>query len=120
MAGPHFKKHLIHTAAVRRATQSQNAIGEMVNAWATSGTIDCRFVHKSHRIADEASGYPMVEDHMLLCNAGEDVIAEDRIANVRWASDGTVVDAGPFEIESLLDRRSTAAHHISIKLQRIE
>jgi len=120
MAGPHFKKHLIHTAVIRRTTQSQSTSGELINSWATSGTIDCRYVQQSHRIADEAQGYPMVADHLLLCNTGEDVIEEDQVANIKFASDGTVVDAGPFTIESLLGRNSTKAHHMSIKLERVE
>jgi hypothetical protein len=120
VAGPLFKKHLIHTAVIRRTTQTQNDIGELVDSWVTSGTIDCRYVQQSHRIADEAQGYPMVMDHTLLCNTGEDVTEEDQVANIRFAVDGTVVDAGPFTIESMLGRSSTAAHHISLKLERVE
>ena len=62
----------------------------------------------------------MVADHLLLCNTGEDVIEEDQVANIKFSIDGTVVDAGPFTIESLLGRNSTNAHHMSIKLERVE
>lgn len=120
MAGPHFKKHLIHTMAIQRTTQTQSASGELIDSWATVGTIDVRFVHKVHRIADEGQGYPMIEDHVALCNAGEDVIEEDRGTNIRFKVDGSLVDAGPFTIESLLKRNSTRSHHISLKLERVE
>ena len=120
MAGPRFKKHLIHTAAVRRVTLTQSASGAMIESWATAGTIDCRYVQQSHRIADEGAGYPMVADHLLLCNQGEDVVEEDIIANVRFKSSSALVDAGPFSVESFLQRNSTKAHHISIKLERVE
>jgi len=120
VAGPHFKKHLIHVASIRRTVLTQNAEGELINSWATSGTISCRYVQQAHRMADEAAGYPMVADHMLLCDTGEDVTEEDVVANIKFAVDGTVVDAGPFTIESLLGRNSTAAHHMSVKLQRVE
>jgi len=120
VAGPHFKKHLIHTAAVRRVTRTQNTEGELIEAWATSGTIDVRYVQQSHRIADEGAGYPMVLDHLALCNAGEDVTTEDRLANIRFRSTGVLVDAGPFEVNTYLERNSGSSHHISLKLERIE
>jgi len=120
MAGPHFKKHLIHTATIRRTTQTQSASGELIDSWSTAGTIDCRYIQQSERIADEGQGYPMVEDHLLLCDTGEDVVEEDRITNVRFAATGILVDSGPFIIESLLGRNSTKAHHMSIKLERVE
>ena len=120
MAGPHFKRKLIHTAAVRRVTRTQNSEGELIEAWATSGTINVRYIQQSHRMADEGAGYPMVLDHIALCNAGEDVTEEDRLGNIRFRSTGVLVDAGPFEINSCLERNTGGAHHISLKLEKIE
>jgi len=120
MAGIHFKNKLIHQAVVQRTTQSQATDGELIDSWASAGTIDVRFVHKSDRIADEGQGFPMVEDHMALCNAGEDVTEKDRLASITLKADGSSVDAGPFTIESLLRRNTRSAHHISLKLERVE
>jgi len=120
MAGPNFKRNLIHTAVIQRVTQTQSASGELIDAWSTSGTIYCRYVQQSMRMADEASGYPMIADHLLLCNTGEDVVEEDRVTNIRFKSTSVLVDAGPFTVESLLDRNSTKAHHMSLKLERVE
>jgi len=120
MAGPHFKKKLIHQAVIQRTTQTQNTIGELVDSWSAVGTIDVRFVHSSHRLADEGQGYPMIEEHFLLCNSGEDVAEEDRIASITLKTDGSSVDAGPFIINGVLKRNTGGAHHIRVNLERIE
>jgi len=120
MAGSVFKKNLIHTATVQRATLAQDSVGELIPTWADNGTIDCRFVAKSERIADEAVGLQMLESYLLLCNNGEDVFVDDRIANIILKSTGGTVDPGPFTIEAELSRNSTKPHHISLTLERVE
>jgi len=57
---------------------------------------------------------------LLLVNNGEDVIEEDEITNIILKSDSSVVDAGPFTIEALLNRNTSGPHHISLQLERIE
>ena len=120
MANVHFKKHLIHQAIVQRTTPAQSSSGELIDSWATTGTIDCRYVEKAERIASESAGFPMLESHMLLCNSGEDVREEDRIVTITLKADDSSIDAGPFTIESVLKRNSTGAHHISLQLERVE
>ena len=120
MANVHFKRHLIHQAIVQRTTQSQSSSGELIDSWATAGTIDCRYVEKSERIASEAAGFPMLESHILLCNQGEDVREEDRIATITLKADSSSVDAGPFDVMAVLKRNSTGTHHISLQLERVE
>lgn len=120
MAGPHFKKHLIHQAVVQRTTRSQAANGELIDSWAAVGTIDIRYVQNAHRIADEQMGYPMVLEHFALCNSDEDVTVEDRLVNVTLKVDGSTVNAGPFEINGVLGRNSTGPHHIRLNLEKIE
>lgn len=120
MAGIHFRRNLIHTANVLRTTQSQSTSGELVDSWATAGSIRCRLVQKQEGIAVESLSLQMREVPRLLCDAGEDVIEEDRISNVTLRSDGSVIDAGPFRIEELLTRSSTTNHHMSMRLERIE
>lgn len=68
----------------------------------------------------ESVGYQMLEEHILLCSDGEDVIEEDRISTITLKADGTSVDAGPFDIEKKLIRNTKNPHHISFKLERIE
>lgn len=120
MAGPHFKKKLIHRAVVQRSTPTRTASGEWVDAWSAVGTIDCRYVQRTDRFADEALGWTMLKSHLLLCNAGEDVEEDDRITSITFKVDGTSVDAGPFDIEGKLERNAGGAHHISLNLERVE
>jgi len=120
MANVHFKKHLIHQAIVQRTTPAQSGSGELIDSWATAGTIDCRFVEKSERIANEAAGFPMLDSDMLLCNNGEDVQEEDRIATITLKADSSSVDTGPFSIQAVLKRNTGSAHHMSLQLERVE
>ena len=120
MADTHFKRHLIHSATVQRNTPAASASGEMIDAWADVGTINCRYVEKSERIAAEGLGFMMLESHLLLCDEGEDVREEDQITDIQMRTDGSAVAAGPFSVEALLKRSGTAAHHWSLRLERVE
>lgn len=120
MADVHFKKCLIHSAMVQRNTPTASGSGELIPSWADVGEINCRYVEKSERIAAEGIGFMMLESHMLLCDSGEDVQEDDQVVNILWRADDSVVNAGPFTVEALLKRSSTAAHHWSLKLERVE
>jgi len=120
MASTHFKRHLIHSAMVQRNTPTASASGELIPSWADVGRINGRLVEQQERIAAEGVGFMMLKQNLYLCNAGEDVQEDDRVVNILWRTDDSVVDAGPFLVESLLKRSSTAAHHWSLKLERVE
>ena len=120
MASAHFKRHLIHSAMVQRNTPTASASGEPIPSWADVDTINCRYVEKSERIAAEGIGFMMLESHLLLCDADEDVQEDDRIVDILLRTDDSVINAGPFTVEALLKRSGTAAHHWSIRLERVE
>ena len=125
MAGPQFKRKLIHQCTVERNTPSQSTTGELTPSWAGIGTLDCRFVEKTERIANEAVGYPMLKTYLLLLadtetSLDEDVAVDDRVTDVVWKVDGSSVDAGPFAIESLLRRNTGGTHHYSLQLERVK
>jgi len=81
----------------------------------------CRYVQKSESVANESLGFMMKLSDSLLVETGEDVLEADRITDiVEYADESVIVDAGPFEIESVLGRNSTKAHHISLRLERVE
>lgn len=120
MANIHFKKHLIHECTVQRNIPAASGSGELVPSWADSSTIDCRYVEKRERIASEGVGFMMLEQHILLCDTGEDVLEEDRITDITLKSDSSMVDAGPFTVETKLSRSSNAPHHMSFRLERVE
>lgn len=125
MAGIHFKKTLIHQATVERTTPAQSSSGELIDSWANIGIIDGRYVRKEHRIAQEGVGFMMLLKDMFLIDdgvttLGETIIEEDRIVDIKLKADDTTVDAGPFTVESLLNRNTFGAHHISLGLERVE
>jgi len=120
MAGPHFKKHLIHQATIQRTTPVQSGSGELIDAWAAVDTVDCRFVQKEERIASEGVSLQMIQVDLLLMNQGEDILEKDQVIDIVFKSSGASVDAGPFTVESLVGRNSTGSHHLSVRLERVE
>ena len=120
MAGTHFKKHLIHSALVQRNTPAASSSGEMIDSWADVDTIDCRYIERSERIAAKGIGFMMLESRLLLCNAGEDVQVDDQVMDILLRADASVINAGPFSVEALLKRSSTAGHHWSLRLEKVE
>jgi hypothetical protein len=120
MASIHFKKHLIHECTVQRNTPATSGSGEPIPSWADVDTIDCRYIERRERIAAEGIGFMMAEEHLLLCDTGEDVLEEDRVTDITLKSDSSVVDAGPFTVEAALNRSGTAPHHMSFRLERIK
>lgn len=120
MAGVNFKRHLIHQCTVERPTYSQDSGGALIPTWSEVDTIDCRYIEKRERIADENKGFMMLEEHRLLCNYGEDIQEADRIKDITLKADDSTVDAGPFTVEEMLARNSSGPHHLSFKLERVE
>jgi hypothetical protein len=119
MASIHFKRNLIHQATIQRNTPATSTSGELIPDWTVVGTIDCRYVQRSERIASESKGFMMVLTDLLLCNVGEDVNEADRVTNIVMRSDESVVNAGPFSIEAVLGRSGTKAHHLSLQLKKV-
>ncbi len=123
MAGIHFKKTLIHICTVQRSTSVQSSTGEPIDSWADVGDVNCRYVQKEMDKALESVSLQEKVKHLMLMNNGEDVDEADRIVDIVRRSDGvTVVDAGPFTVEALLERNAGLAsgHHISLTLERVE
>lgn len=121
MANIHFQKQLIHICNIERATITRSSSGAEIFTWAVSAADEpCRYVQRQERIAVEPRSFQMEQVNFILFNNGVDVNVADRIANIRMASDSSVIDAGPFEIEADLERNSTSAHHIRLNLERIE
>lgn len=108
---------------MQRNTPAQSDTGELISNWADVDTaVKCRYVQKEMDKAQESLSLQEKVVHMLLMNNGEDVIEEDRVTDIVRRSCGTSVNAGPFTIESVLERNANVAsgHHISIKLERVE
>ena len=118
----HFKRNLIHKCQVQRNTPTRSTSGEVIPSWAdVNPAMRCRYVQKSESIANESLGFMMKQGDLLLVQTGEDVLEADRITDiVEYSDESVVVAEGPFEIESVLNRSSTKAHHISLRLEGIE
>ena len=120
MSSVHFKRLLIHQAIVFETTPVQSASGELIDSWSVVGTIDCRFVQKREGIASEGVGFMMKQIDRLLCDAGESVVEENQVRSITVKATGASVDVGPFTIEELVQRNDMGAHHLSLRLERIE
>lgn len=120
MADVHLKKHFIHSAMIQRNTPTTSASGELIDSWTDAGRINGRFVEQQERVASESLGFLMLNRNLFLCDEGEDVQEDDQLVDILWRTDGSVVDAGPFSVESLLKRSSTKSHHMSLKLERVK
>lgn len=123
MGDVHFVKTLIHTCTVQRATLAASSSGELIPTWAdvTVG-VRCRYVQKAMNKALESASLQEKFEHMALMNNGENVQEEDRIVDILQYPDATSVDAGPFTVESFLERNADlpSGHHISLGLERVE
>lgn len=121
MAGDLFKSLMVHTCTVERiAAEPLDSIGYPTPVWAVEGTINCRFIEKQEKRAVPGGGFVMVETILMLMDSAEDVLVEDRITDVVWRDDGTVVNAGPFTIEAVLPRNTFVPHHKSLHLERVD
>ncbi len=123
MAGIQFQRHLIHQAIIERdsgAGTVQDSFGGIVETFSPVGTVDCRFISKMQRIADESIGLVMVGFNKLLLNTGEDVQVNDQVRTITLKSTGGTVDAGPYMINAVLDRNSTKQHHTALELEKID
>lgn len=122
MARVHFKKHLIHEVTRQRAAIVQSASGEITRDWEHPDelVLYARYVQKTERVAQESIGFMMLQVDTLLVNDDADIIESDRVVDITLRSDSSLVDAGPFTIESVLGRNYTKPHHISLMLERVE
>ncbi len=116
--GLRFKRHLIHTATVRRPTSSQTDSGELQFSWADVGTVVCRFVESREGVASESVGFAMQKIAYLLTAQGEDIQEEDEVYNIVDADSNSVV-TGAYTIEGKLTRRRRSAHHMRFRLERV-
>jgi len=125
---PQWLKHrFTHTCTVERDVgTAQSASGEPQASWSDIGTMSGRFVEEREKIASPSTGFVMVKTHRWLCDAGitsegTAIAVDDRIETI-LDPDGNSIDVGPFGIEEILQRRGIKgdAHHLSLKLERVE
>jgi len=122
MSSVHFRRNLIHQCQIQRPAYTRSSDGEVIATFAdVNPTLRCRYVQKQENIAEEGQGFMMKLVDSLLVEDDADVLEDDRVTDIVWNADpSSVVDLGPFTIEQRLGRNSTKAHHISLRLERIE
>lgn len=115
-----FNRLLVHTCTIERNTPTTSPSGEPIASWSEVDTeVACRYAQKRQTFPSEALTAEQVRNDLLLLSHDADIQEGDRVTDIAWRVDATSVDAGPFEVTSVLDRTSTRAHHISAALERV-
>lgn len=115
---------LIHTCTIEEAETALDEYGEreVDPSWALyERGVRCRLVEDQQRIAQEGGvSYALITTYRLLTLPSLGLRADRRyrVVDVRTYG-GELVDAGPFTIESRLQRRGRAAHHQTLELQKV-
>ena len=115
----HYHRNLIHVCDVQRAAHMISQSGERIPNWQiVAQDVQCRYVQKLERFADESATEEAVLVDMLLLRYDAPVQRLDRVTRIRTKT-GDMVDDGPFTITSLLLRNSRTYHHQSAILDRV-
>jgi len=102
-----FSHHYTHTCTIVSYTVGQSARGAQTKtASGTQTLVKCRFVHPKQPDSEPLPelGQMIRTDAYLFLNPSISVDTEAEISNVRWKSDGALVDADA----AVLPRRAEA------------
>ena len=120
MSDPYFNSTLIHECDVAAPTTSRDG-GEVQVGYGTATTLPCRFAAFQERWADEAQTRQVFRQHHLMMKPGAAIDRRYRVSNIKLATDGTVIDSGPFiVVEVLKASDGQSLHHIQVELERAE
>gem|GEM_PF-1599404 len=117
---PSIETHLIHSCTVQRSTSAPDAYRNARRIWSNHLTgVRCRLISKAQRVInrDQQAQLAVVTTYTLLLPRGTDIIPDDRVTMTATADD--FADVGPFRVAAVLPRRSTALHHVSVALERV-
>ena len=118
-----FSHHYTHTCTIVSYTVGQSARGAQTKtASGTQTLVKCRFVHPKQPDSEPLPelGQMIRTDAYLFLNPSISVDTEAEISNVRWKSDGALVDAGPFEVIEVAKRNRRNYHHMRLRLKKLE
>lgn len=100
-------QHLLNkTGVIQRKTLAQDAIGEMIETYATAGTYPTRYAKASNANVGIISNYQKTEqDYLFFFAQGCDILLEDRIS----------IDNKIFNVKSVdtFDGMTTS-HHMEV------
>lgn len=112
--------HMIHTCVIMRdSATSEDPLGNPVKSTSIeiySGI--CRLVEKEERVWDDERGSASkVTTYKLLIPCGVEIQERDRIKEIALEDGNKLEDF--FAVKSAIVRRSRAASHLSINLERV-
>ncbi len=116
-----FTSLLIHNCDIGTLSQgAQDAYGTPLKTWPLTHTSEaCRLMPTVAREV-RVGAMVLVADWKLFV-AVVTVDEQDRISNIKDASTGAVIDAGPFEILHVQPRSDgVTGHHLELLLQRVK
>lgn len=115
-----FKKHLIHTCTVSRATTAASASGELIKTWAdVEEGVRCRLVRKRERYAREDLSAERDRTDILIAEAAADIEEGDRVYSFAYHSTGTSYDAGTYDVLHRFVRHGPDEHHVTLELEQV-
>lgn len=118
MGDPYFNRTLIHECDVAAPTQTRDG-GEVQIGYGTPQTIACRFSAFVERWSNESASRQIYREHNLMVKPDAPIDRRYRVENVRDASDGTVIAAGPFIVtEVLVASDGHSVHHKQVEMER--
>lgn len=124
-----FRGLLVHECDIERPTRSRSASGAISRSFATVATgVPCRYVERSERLFDPASGYRTELTIRLLVPKDVDIDTDYRVSRVRYP-DGSSVKSKPdesgertdatFLVDEVVRRVSTRVRFRSATLRRV-
>ena len=120
-----FARHLIHDCTIDTFTVSQDSLGGITKALASSQTdIACRLIVTGQFEPVAYMGQLVQTDAKLLLplvtgTVPVSIATSNEIKDIVLSSDDSSIDAGPFEVTSVLLRSRREAHHRAITLKKV-
>ena len=81
---------------------------------------ESRLVQKMERWASEGQSEEKLSTDLLLVKSTQDVEPGDKVTSFAWYAGGSAYSVGTYLVLNLLQRNTTAAHHVSLELEKVE
>ena len=120
-----FQRHLIHDCTIDTFSFSQDALGGITKAVSSSQTdVSCRLIVTGQFEPVSYMGQMVQTDAKLLLplltgTVAVSIATADEIKNIVLSSDDSSVDAGPFEVTSIMTRNRREKHHRAVTLKKV-
>ncbi len=122
MADANFRRNLIHYCEIWSDEQTISATtgAESYDGTLVASDVICRFTDKVSGFANRGEGKPFTRDPLVLFDNDAPVQKGYQIRNVKFRSDDSNFDAGPFIMTAIRRRNSVGPHHVSVGYERVD